>query len=309
MPANTSDISFSIPPELDGARLDRAFATLSGQVSRSQAKEAIKAGAVNVAGRQVTDPRHPVAEGQVVCAEMVAAPPSGLVEPARMDLDIIDETEHFIVIDKPAGMVVHPAPGHRGGTLANAVSAHSEEAAQLPRAGVVHRLDKDTSGLVVVAKTQAARLSLVAQFRDRAAERSYMAIVHGAPPATGTIERPIGRNRANRLKMAVAESGRPALTRFHLVSESPGFSLLRCFLSTGRTHQIRVHLEHAGHPVAGDRRYRRHSRAEGGMFPRQMLHAQTLAFDDPGSGERISCESGLPDDFRKAMEDVGLAAD
>lgn len=282
---------------------------MADSVSRAQAKAAIVAGDVAVGGTKVTDPRHLVTQGQVVQALVVAAEPSRLVEPVRMDLDIVDETESFIVIDKPPGLVVHPAPGHRSDTLANAIAAHCTRAAKLPRAGVVHRLDKDTSGLIVVARSDQARLSLAKQFKDKVAGRSYLALVHGVPPATGSVERPIGRDRGNRLKMAVEERGRPALTRFHLVSSAKAYSLLRCHLSSGRTHQIRVHLEHVGHPVAGDRQYHRHSRAEGDLFPRQMLHAHTLGFLDPVDGSRREYRSDPPEDFRKAMADVGLAAD
>ena len=309
MPARILDIRFSIPPELDGARLDKAVATVAVTVSRAQAKAAIIAGDVDVEGLMVSDPRHAVATGQVIQASVEESVPAVTVRPTQMELSVVAESESFIVIDKPAGMVVHPAPGHKYDTLANAVAAYCDKAASLPRAGVVHRLDKDTSGLLAIARTNEARHSFVQQFRDRVTERSYLAIVHGTPPATGSIDRPIGRDRANRFKMAVVDSGRPALTRFQLVSSSSGLSLMRCHLSSGRTHQIRVHLEHAGHPVAGDKQYRRHAKNVGDLFPRQMLHAHTLGFDDPEDGTRRNFVSDVPEDFRKAMEDVGLAAD
>ena len=303
------DVKFSIPESLDGFRLDRAVATVADAISRAQAKAAILAGGVEVSGTKVTNPRHLVHAGEKVSASLEETTSTGAVKPNPLELEIVRESPEYLVIDKPPGMVVHPAPGHLEDTLANAVAAHCENAAKLPRAGVVHRLDKDTSGLLVVARNKEARLSLINQFKDNVAKRTYLALVNGSPPRTGTIVRPIGRSRSNRLKMAVVETGRRANTRYETVASTGDYALVRCYLGSGRTHQIRVHFEHAGHPVAGDRLYRSHSRSVGNLFARQMLHAQRLVFNDPATGMPQKFTSPLPDDFAKALEDVGIAAD
>lgn len=297
-----------VPPELDGTRLDRAVATLAGSTSRSEAKSAILAGKVEVAGTVVTSPRRPVSAGEAIAALIEPPPDLSQTRPVAGALDVVASDARFLVVNKPAGLVVHPARGHLSDTLANAVAAHCPAAAALPRAGIVHRLDKDTSGLIVIARTNAARLALQRGFKERLVGRAYLAIVHGNPPATGRIEREIGRSRANRLKMAVAVAGRPATTRFRVLARSAGFALARCELASGRTHQIRVHMEHAGFPVAGDRLYRKHARAEGGSFPRQMLHAYTLQFTLPDSAKPHSFVQPPPPDFAAAARAAGLVA-
>ena len=297
-----------VPAELAGARLDRALAQLAGAASRRLAKEAIQAGAVAVAGRVVTDPRHAVAAGDAIAARLAAVPHPDAVEPAAAELAIHAEDEDYFIINKPAGMVMHPARGHARDTLANAVAALCPRAGALPRAGVVHRLDKDTSGLVAVARSEAARAHLQLQFKQRTITRHYWAIVHGQPPATGVVDRAIGRDRANRLRMAVSDRGREAVTRYEILATSKAYSLLQCRLESGRTHQIRVHLEHAGYPLAGDRQYRKHARAEGGVFGRQMLHARSLGFPHPRSGEQVEYLAPPPPDFLQVMQDVGLQA-
>lgn len=297
-----------VPAELAGARLDRAVAALAETPSRRAVKEAILAGAVAVAGQVVTNPRHVVAAGDAIEARLDAAPATAGVAPAPAELAVHAEDEEYFIIDKPPGLVMHPARGHALDTLANAIAALCPRAAALPRAGVVHRLDKDTSGLVAVARSERARASLAAQFQDRAAARHYWAIVHGSPPATGLVDRAIGRDRVNRLKMAVSAAGRAAVTRYEVLAAAGAYALLRCQLQSGRTHQIRVHLEHAGHPVAGDRQYRRHARAEGGAFGRQMLHARGLGFAHPDDGRWMEYEARPPADFMQALRDVGLRA-
>ena len=302
----TTKFEVYVPVGLEGYRLDRALAQLTDCVSRTQVKTAILAGAVTVAGTAVTNPRHTVRSGDLVHAVLEEQVAHDQIIPIPLDLAIIAEEDEYLVIDKPAGLVVHPARGHSDDTLANAVAAHSVGAAALPRAGIVHRLDKDTSGLLVVAKTEQARLNFIQQFKERTARRLYLTIVHGRPTATGVVDRPIGKDRGHRLKMAVSDTGRPALTRYQLIDANDGFSLLNCWLTSGRTHQIRVHMEYIGHPVAGDRLYRRHARAEGGICQRQMLHAHELDFYGPADGILHKYQAPLPADFQRALADVGL---
>lgn len=209
-----------------------------------------------------------------------------------------------MVIDKPAGLVVHPGAGNREGTLQNALLHHDPQLAELPRSGIVHRLDKDTSGLMVVARSLAAHTALVAQLQARSVRREYLALVNGCPVAGGTVEAPIGRHPRDRKRMAVVERGRPATTHYRVEERLAAHTLLRCFLETGRTHQIRVHMAHAGYPLVGDPVYggrlRLPPRATEAQrqalraFQRQALHAARLALDHPESGERLSWEAPCP---------------
>ena len=296
-----------------GARLDVVLSRRLPGLSRSRLKTLIEGGHVSSGAAAVTAPSHRVKAGE---AFLVTVPPAAPAIPIgqAIDLDIVYEDADLIVIDKPAGLVVHPAPGHPDRTLVNALIAHCGDSLTgvggVRRPGIVHRLDKDTSGLMVTAKTQAAHGALVAQFTARSIGRSYAALVWGVPvPAAGEISGNIGRSPRNRKKMAVlARGGRPALTRFRLREALAGgrASLVECRLLTGRTHQIRVHLSDRGHPVIGDPLYGRTparrlaglpepARALIGGLGRQALHAEVLAFTHPTTGERVKFSSQLPE--------------
>jgi 23S rRNA pseudouridine1911/1915/1917 synthase len=220
-------------------------------------------------------------------------------------LRVIYEDEDVIVVDKPAGLTVHPAPGHPSGTLVNALLAMAPELAEgreMMRPGIVHRLDKDTSGLLVVAKSERARASLIHQLKEREVHKTYVALVRGVPdPAQGTIEAPVGRHPRNRKKMAVVASGRDAETRYRVREVLDSFALLEVEPVTGRTHQVRVHLAAIGHPVVGDGVYGRSSP----LVARQFLHAWRLAFELPSSGRLVEFESPLPADLRAALRSLG----
>jgi 23S rRNA pseudouridine1911/1915/1917 synthase len=301
-----------------GERLDRflaaSVAAKSPEISRSQVKALIEAGHARAGAATITEPSHRVKPGGVYELDL-PAPVSAAPLPQAMALTIVYEDEHLIVIDKPAGMVVHPAPGNPDRTLVNALLAHCGEGLSgiggVRRPGIVHRLDKDTSGLLVAAKTQAAMAGLAPQFADHSIERVYTALVWGLPePATGEIGGAIGRHPIQRKKMAVREKGgKAALTRYRRVRAIHGvISVIECRLLSGRTHQIRVHLAHKGNPVVGDPVYGRArapllkalpaaAQAAIAGFKRQALHAATLGFRHPATGARLSFASPLPPDM------------
>lgn len=287
-------------------------------LSRSRLKALIAAGLVSLDGRTIDDPSAPVKPGQRIDLALPPARPAQ-PQPEAIDLAIVYEDELIIVVDKPAGMVVHPAAGNPAGTLVNALLAHCGAGLSgiggVARPGIVHRLDKDTSGLMVVAKTDRAHQALAAQFADRSLSRDYAALVRGVPrPAERDIAAPIGRDPHNRKRMAVvARGGKPALTRYRAVrAYAPYACLLDCRLQTGRTHQIRVHLAWVGHPIVGDPLYARPlpPRAPAAEtlnpFPRQALHAKGLRLIHPGSCTEMRFDSPLPADFRALLERLEL---
>jgi len=282
-----------------GERLDVFLSRAVADLSRSQARRLIDDGLVTVDGTPER-PSYRLPGGARITATL---PPVEEVEPAaeRIPLTIIYQDEDVIVVDKPAGLTVHPAPGHPSGTLVNALLALAPELADLRdrvRPGIVHRLDRDTSGLLVVARNERARDDLIRQMKQREVSKTYLALVQGVPqPPQGTIEAPIGRHPRNRKKMAVVAGGREAETRYRTREEVDGFALLEVEPVTGRTHQIRVHLAAVGHPVVGDSVYGKRSDLVG----RQFLHAWRLAFDLPSSGRRVEFESPLPADLRAAL--------
>ena len=295
-----------------GGRLDRLLADGLPAYSRSRMKSLIEGGRVTCAGETITDPSYRVKHGQNFAIFIPEAAPATPL-PQAIPLTIVHEDEDLIVIDKPADMVVHPAPGHPDGTLVNALLAHCGDSLSgiggVKRPGIVHRLDKDTSGLIVVAKNDAAHEGLSAQFEARTIERAYAALVWGVPrPAKGEIEGNIGRSPHHRQKMTVRrEGGRYALTRYAVVKRfGTVASLVECRLATGRTHQIRVHLSHKGHPVMGDTLYgggmtaarRRDAGTEVeqliSSLERQALHAKLLGFRHPGTGKQHRFESNIP---------------
>ena len=319
-----------VPVDAAGERLDRALLGVVGdRFSRSRLQALVGEGRVPLAGGRIGDPGRGVNPGEVY---RLVVPPAAPAEPApeRIALAIAYEDAHLIVIDKPAGLVVHPAAGHETGTLVNALIAHCGESLSgiggVRRPGIVHRLDKDTSGLLVVAKTDAAHRALADQFKSHGAdgrlERRYLALVWGAPARQhGTIEAALGRSRTHRTRIAVTHSadGRPAVTHYEVQElfapqrDKPVASLLALTLETGRTHQIRVHMAHCGHPVMGDPVYAtgfqtRASRLGPGArealqhLDRQALHAATLAFEHPASGKRLSFESALPADVSGLLQ-------
>jgi 23S rRNA pseudouridine1911/1915/1917 synthase len=306
----------TVQPAEAGRRVDRLLAERLPELSRSRLKGLIEAGHLSADGRTIVEPARRVKTGQtfaIIVPEVAPAAPQA----QAMALNVVYEDESIIVIDKPAGLVVHPAPGNPDRTLVNALIAHCGQSLQgiggLRRPGIVHRLDKDTSGLIVAAKTERAHRSLVEQFARRSIERAYHAVVWGTPtPRDGRIEGNIGRSPRNRKKMAVlSRSGKPAVTHYRVIRPLAGgaASLVECRLETGRTHQIRVHLADRGHAVVGDRTYGRAragrlgalgaaGRAAVQDLPRQALHAKTLGFRHPESREPVRFESEMPQDIK-----------
>ncbi len=298
-----------------GERLDRILAARLGALSRTRLKKLIETGQVSLDGATINDPSLRVKPGQVFA---IAVPPPVDDHPVAqaMALEIAYEDEHVIVLNKPAGLVVHPAPGNLDHTLVNALLAHcGEEFAGIggvKRPGIVHRLDKDTSGLMIVAKTDLAHQSLSAAFAAHTMSRSYMAVVRGIPnPAAGIIDKRIGRSKTNRKKMAVvASGGKTAVTHYKLL-RSLGLraALIECRLKTGRTHQIRVHMTDAGHPLIGDQTYG--GAAKGALplpvraFPRQALHANLIGFKHPATGEYLEFTAPLPQDIEELIQVLG----
>jgi 23S rRNA pseudouridine1911/1915/1917 synthase len=283
-------------PEDAGARLDAFLAAPLG--SRARAQRLIDAGAVRVDGRPVPK-RHPMSAGEVVRVDEPPDAPAAASPSAEFALAYADD--HLLVVDKPAGVVVHPARGHPSGTLAQALAGVAGGGEDAERAGIVHRLDRDTSGLLVVARTEEAHRALRAALQARAITREYLALVEGRPPArTGTIDAPLGRDRRVRTRMSTdADDPRPAVTHFAIERALPRTTLLRVRLETGRTHQIRAHLRAIEHPVVGDPEYGTPGRLG---LERQFLHAARLAFDHPVTGARIDVSSPLPADLRGALE-------
>ena len=305
----------TIAPGQSGQRIDRVLAEAVGGLSRSRVKTLIEEGRVTRDGQRVTEPAEPCRAGVTYTLD-VPVPAPAEPAPQAIPFPILHEDADLIVLDKPAGLVVHPAPGNYDGTLVNALLAHCGPGftgiGAERRPGIVHRLDKDTSGVMVVAKTQLANDALTRAFAERDLERRYHALVWGLPsPAGGEIEGAIGRDRRDRKRMAVVtHGGKPALTRYRVLRAwGLSASLLECELATGRTHQIRVHLAFRGHPVVGDPVYLRRIPAtarglEAGPrqalldFPRQALHAVSLGFRHPRSGAMLRFETPLPDDMR-----------
>jgi 23S rRNA pseudouridine1911/1915/1917 synthase len=293
-----------VPAECAGLRLDQALAQLLPEHSRSRLAQWVREERVRLDGRPAR-PREKVWGGESLHVQP-AADPQVLAHTAQpMPLAILHEDAALIVIDKPPGLVVHPGSGNWEGTLLNALLAHAPALAEVPRAGIVHRLDKDTSGLLVIAKTLVAQTDLVRQLQARTVTRVYAAVVHGRVAREGKVETPIGRHPVNRTRMAVSARGKPAVTHYHVVQRFAAATLLECRLETGRTHQIRVHLASLGHPLIGDPVYgRRHSAASIPDFHRQALHARKLALVHPVSGRTMSWEAPLPDDMGELLANL-----
>ncbi|MFP4133147.1 MAG: RluA family pseudouridine synthase [Halothece sp.] len=285
-------------------RLDRALTSHFSDLSRSRLQKLIEQGSVTVDGVVVTNKKSPVQGGEEICLSLPPLKPLKL-EPESIPLDVLYEDEHLIIINKPAGLVVHPAPGHETGTLVNALLAHCDNLAGIggvERPGIVHRLDKETSGALVVAKTDRAHQSLQAQIQAKTAIREYLGIVHGSPPEkTGTIDLPIGRHPVDRKKMAVVEKGgRNAVTHWWVEKRLGNYTLMGFRLETGRTHQIRVHCAAMKHPIVGDPVYSK-AKPLGIKLSGQVLHARKLELTHPITGEKICAIAPLPSDFTKLL--------
>jgi 23S rRNA pseudouridine1911/1915/1917 synthase len=290
----------SVPTALGGMRLDQALARLFPQYSRNRLQAWLKSGHITVDGKRF-DPNHAVTGGETVALQPPRIPDAAAPQAQRMPLKVVFEDAALIVIDKPAGLVVHPGAGQPDRTLLNALLAHSPALAAVPRGGIVHRLDKDTSGLLVVAKTVEAQASLVKQLADHSMRRVYLAVVQGDPPASGVIDAPVGRDVRARTRMAVTHRGKEARTAYKVRERYGRAALVECRLETGRTHQIRVHFQHLRHPLVGDETYRRGTR-HGIAFPRQALHAIELSLLHPTSGKTVSWSAPLPRDMKRLIE-------
>ena len=291
-------------------RADQALARLFPEHSRSRLQSWLKSGRITIAGAS-PDPKTKVWGGETV---LVSPEPSEamLAEQAEdIPLQVVFEDDTLVVIDKPVGLVVHPGSGNWSGTLLNALLHHASVFRELPRAGIVHRLDKDTSGLLVVAKTLAAQTDLVRQLQARTVKREYQALARGVVERNnGSVDAPIGRHPTQRTKMAVVMGGKPARTRYRVVERFGNCTLIECSLETGRTHQIRVHLEYIDHPLVGDPVYgRRLNRVpRGPAFDRQFLHARKLGLVHPLTGKSMLWKSPLPDDMEELLEQLRLDA-
>ncbi len=304
MPQHQQIIS-KVPPEMDGQRLDQVVASLCPQYSRSQLQKWIKAGHIRV-DNKVLKPKERLTGGEEVVIDAVLEPQTEF-DAEAIPLDMVYEDDAIMVLNKPAGLVVHPAAGNWSGTLVNALLHYNPALEMLPRAGIVHRLDKDTTGLMVVAKTLEAHTALVAALQERDVSREYLALVHGNVVAGSTIEANIGRHPVDRKRQAVTEGGKEAITHYRIEERFAHHTLLRVSLETGRTHQIRVHLSHKHMPIVGDQVYGGRPRFPAGasetvrqavqQFPRQALHATRLGLHHPTTGEFMQWEAGVPDDM------------
>ncbi len=288
-----------VPEALAGQRIDLALAKMFPEYSRNRLQAWLKAGRVRIDG-EPADRSVKTMGGEKV--ELAPPPAADAANPAaqRMPLAIVYEDADLIVLDKPAGLIVHPGAGNPDRTLMNALLAHEPALRQVPRAGIVHRLDKDTSGLMVIAKSLGAQAKLAAQLAERSVKRTYLALVHGRPPSRGTIDEPVGRDTRLRTRMAVTRRGREARTDYRVLEQFAKAALVECRLQTGRTHQIRVHLQHIRHPVVGDPVYRVGA-GKGFVFPRQALHATELELIHPRSGRMKRWNAPLPADMKRLL--------
>lgn len=299
-----------IPEEFSGMRLDQALAKLFPEFSRGQLTKWIKAGDVSVDQKQLR-PKDSVSGGEEVIIQTELATQDESWSAEAISLDIVHEDEDVIILNKPAGMVVHPGAGNHQGTLVNALLAHAPQLSAIPRAGIVHRIDKSTTGLLMVAKTLQAHNSLVSQLQARTVVREYQAIAVGVMTAGGTVDEPIGRHHLDRKRMAVSHTGKPAVTHYRVEQRFRAHTHIRCKLETGRTHQIRVHMAHIRHPLLGDPVYGGRFKQAKGMtescrealqgFRRQALHAGVLGFEHPSTGEDVRWEVDLPEDMQQIL--------
>ena len=312
--AEFHDIDVQITAEMAGRRLDAALARLLPGQSRSRIKAWIQDGTVRLGGKPCR-PSQVVSGGERIQLSIPATPAGTEVAPEAIALAIVYEDRDCLVIDKPAGLVVHPGAGNPAHTLQNALLGHDATLAAVPRAGLVHRLDKDTSGLMVVARTAAAHAALAKQLLARSVSREYEAVCVGVMTGGGSIDQPIGRHQRDRVRMTVRADGRPAVTHYRVLQRFRAHTHVRVKLETGRTHQIRLHLSHLGYPIVGDPVYGGRLILPRGAdealraclrgFHRQALHAVQLSFDHPRTGKRLVFDSGLPEDFRQLLAALG----
>lgn len=307
---NVDLLEARIPIQSHGMRLDQVVAELFPDYSRNRLATWIKEGRLTVDGKTMKPRDKALASAHVILE--VADEPVIDWQPQTLPLDVIFEDEHILVVNKPAGMVVHPAAGHTDGTLVNALLGYAPELDTLPRGGIVHRLDKETSGIMFVARSALAHKSLVAQLSERTVSRTYCAVCTGALTGGGKIDAPIDRHPTARTKMAVVADGKPAVTHYRIAHRFKHYTQLQVNLETGRTHQIRVHMTHRKWPLIGDPVYAGRQRIPAGAsealitalrnFPRQALHAQALEFEHPATGDWMEFETELPDDLVELLE-------
>jgi 23S rRNA pseudouridine1911/1915/1917 synthase len=302
--------AFVVPDDCAGLRFDQVLAKLLPEYSRSRLQEWIAAGQASLDGAAAAA-KQKVWGGETIVVQPQSHPAEQPHQAEDIALDIVYEDDALLVVNKHAGLVVHPGSGNWEGTLLNALLHHAPQLEGVPRAGIVHRLDKDTSGLLVVAKTLTAQTALVRQLQARSVKREYLALVWGEVRHGGTVDMPIGRHPTQRVKMAALENGKPAVTYYQIEEKFPSCTLLRCRLETGRTHQIRVHLAHIGHPLVGDSVYLKgaqkcvpHLRGLLHGFPRQALHATRLALEHPVSGELMEWHAPLPQDMQLLLQQL-----
>lgn len=307
--AEAGPIVLTMTPQVCGQRLDKALAGLLPQYSRSRLQQWIDAGLVTVDGAPARG-KATLLGDETIHVQPQAAPEQQAFQAEAMTLDIVHEDATIIVINKPVGLVVHPAAGNWSGTLLNGLLHHAPGVAGVPRAGIVHRLDKDTSGLMVVAKTLEAQTDLVRQLQARTVKREYLALVWGAPHITGKVDAPLGRHPRDRVKIAVSqhESAKPAVTHYQRLGvgtlAGQAVSLMRCQLETGRTHQIRVHMQSIGFPLVGDTLYGKQHLAS--VFGRQALHAFRLGFNHPATHKENAWQAPLPEDLASLLQQAGI---
>ncbi|OBV38246.1 23S rRNA pseudouridine1911/1915/1917 synthase [Janthinobacterium psychrotolerans] len=303
-------IELELTPDACGQRLDKVISKLVPQYSRSRLQLWVEAGFVTVDGKVAKRNMTAYGDEKIVILPQ-SAPEDEAFKPEAMELNIVHEDEHIIVINKPAGLVVHPGPGNWSGTLLNGLLHHCPQLGGVPRAGIVHRLDKDTSGLMVVGKTLASQTDLVRQLQARTVKREYFALVWGTPKPSGTIDASIARHPRDRVKMAVSENftAKPAITHYELLNSGEldrrPVSLMQCRLETGRTHQIRVHMQHLGFALVGDAVYGKQHLVS--VFPRQALQARRLGLVHPGSGQPCEWIVPVADDFAELLATAGIA--
>ncbi len=310
--AESISLQADVPFELGGSRFDQIAAELFPDYSRSRLQSWIKEGALTVNG-QARKPKEKLNGGETLSVNTTVEDNEEW-QAQDIALDIVYEDDDILVINKPAGLVVHPAAGHQSGTLLNALLHHCPEMAHLPRAGIVHRLDKDTTGLMVVAKNLMAQNALVEQLQDRSMGREYEAVAIGVMTGGGKVDAPIGRHHKDRKRMAVTDSGKPAVTHYRVLGRFRGHTHIRCKLETGRTHQIRVHMSHISYPLVGDPVYSGRMKLPAGCSPelkealrrfsRQALHAKRLELWHPATGDMMEWEVDLPEDMLQLLEEL-----
>lgn len=303
---SSEPLVFVVGTSQQGMRLDQVVADCVPQHSRNRLQTWIKEGRLTVDGQVICEPKRKAHTGQKLV--LTEAPSQDLTafQPENIPLDIVFEDEHLLVINKPAGLVVHPGSGNWQGTLLNALLFHYPPSARIPRAGIVHRLDKETSGLMVVAKTLEAQTDLVRQLQARSVKRLYLALVQGVVERRGKVDAPIGRHPTQRTKMAVVPNGKPAITHYRVMETLKRWTLVECSLETGRTHQIRVHMAHLGYPLVGDPVYGKPQKF-GLPFERQALHAFRLGLVHPATGEAMAWSVEWPSDMAELVEQARVA--